>query len=148
CSQRVNQISGVGWRHFGPSSLPQSSSRFVSGDSTPAQCYRPDGDVVLPSARSRDPSVATRDTGRVPKKGIDLSGRINVNVRPTIDLHRQPTLKGDARCPSTSSSSLLLSRSASRLGYRDPTAQQPNQESTEAQESTAAARNRPASPRP
>src|SRR5207247_11006708 len=91
------------------------------GGQRPAQCYRPDGDGVLPSARSRDPSVATRATGRVPQKGIDLSGRTNVNVRSTIDLHRQPTLKGDARCPSTSSSSLLLSRSASRLGYRDPT---------------------------
>src|SRR2546422_6266308 len=70
-------------------------------DSAPAQCDRPDGE---------------------PQKDIDLSGRINVTIRPTIDLHRQPTLKGDAKCPSTSSSSLLLSRSASRLGYRDPTA--------------------------
>ena len=36
-------------------------------NSASAQCYRPDGDVVVPSARARDPTVATRDTRRAPQ---------------------------------------------------------------------------------
>src|SRR6266404_7778419 len=32
------------------------------GGQHPGECYRPDGDVAVPLARSRDPTVATRDT--------------------------------------------------------------------------------------